>query len=77
MTGSPADVGIGEVELESIIRIHRNRKNGVPLVAQRVKNLTSIHENVGSISGLAHWVKDPSSLWPWHIGWQLQLQFEL
>ena len=58
MTGSPADVGIGEVELESIIRIHRNRKNGVPLVAQRVKNLTSIHENVGLIPGLAQQIED-------------------
>ena len=33
-------------------------KVGVPAVAQRVKNLTSIHENESSIPGLAQWVKD-------------------
>ena len=36
----------------------KSNKMGVPVVAQQVKNPTSIHEDLGSISGLIHWLKD-------------------
>ena len=41
------------------IKIHFNTAlMGVPIVAQWVKNPTSIHEDAGSIPGLDQWVKD-------------------
>ena len=49
----------------AIIFYIKNVNLGVLIVTQWVKNLTSIHEDAGSIPGLIQWVKDLA--WPWAV----------
>ena len=45
--------------LGSTFSVHNE---GIPIMAQKVKNPTSIHEDVGLVPGLSQWVKNPALL---------------
>ena len=58
--GGPSGEPAQEAGLCMRIVSSKTARGEVPIVAQQVLNLTSIHDNAGLIPGLAQWVKDPA-----------------
>ena len=51
--------GAPEVNIISSIRLFKKLFLGGPVVTQQLRNPTRIHEDAGSIPGLAQWAEDP------------------
>ena len=50
-----------EMDSEGVAALQKKNPQGVSVMAQQVKELTSIHEVAESIPGLAHWIsEDPA-----------------
>ena len=52
-------IAFHHVHTNILVATPSNTVLGVPVMAQRFKNLASIHEDAGLIPGLTQWVGDP------------------
>ena len=58
----PYAAGAAQEIPKKIQKKKKSKFRGVPVMAQRLTNLTRIHEDADSIPGPAQWMKDPALL---------------